>query len=352
MRTEKRLSRRQRILILGITIISTFAATLPAREITDMAGRKVIVPATIKAVCADWSPAMYLLYALDSTLLVGISSRFTEEQKTYVNSRVLNLPIVRGFSAGNEKANVESLLVAKPDVVIAEIPENPASNAKSEEILAGLHIPVVYVRLDNSKDYPAAFLFLGGLLGRQKRSQELAAYGSAAFKEVEQLVKAVPKSRRPRVYYAEGVTGLNTECQTSFHSELIDLAGAANVHRCSGNRYKVKGRELVSLEQVILYDPDVIIAEEPLFYDAVFKDERWKNIKAVKTGKVYLVPRILFNWFDHPPSFMRLLGIKWIAWRLYSDVYKLDMLSEARRFYRLFLGIDLSDETLKRVLKL
>jgi len=352
MGIDYRLLKRISIVIVSMVILRMNCSSLHAREITDMAGRKVTVPSKIKTVCADWSPIMYLLYALDPTLLAGTSDRFSEEQLSYVPLQARNLPVVKGFFAPGDPANVEALLKAKPDAVIAEIPATPGMNSKGEEMLANLHLPIVYVKLDATTDYPEAFLFLGNLLDRQKRAQELAAYGRSALKEIARIVDSVPKEKRPRVYYAEGVSGLSTECHTSYHAELIDMVGATNVHRCAGGAFKVRGRVVVSLEQIMLYDPDVIIAEEPEFYKAVFSDKRWESIRAVKAGRVYLVPRLLFNWFDHPPSFMRLLSIKWLAWRLYGNSYPLDMVKEARAFYRLFLGVEIPDDIMKKKLQL
>lgn len=246
---------------------------------------------------------------------------------------------------------METFLKVKPDVVIAELCDGMSLNAKAEEVLRKNGIPVIYVKVDTTRDYPEAFLFLGKLLGREKRAQALSSYGKAAFSEIERVVASLPQSRkRSRVYYAEGVSGLFTECQTSFHAELIELTGAENVHFCSRGGFKVKGKEAVNLEQVLRYDPDVIIAAEPLFYRSVLQDGRWQNIKAVKTRRVYLTPCLLFNWFDRPPSFMRLLGMKWLAHRLYPDAYRIDIVKEAQAFYRLFLHVEISTDTMKKVL--
>jgi iron complex transport system substrate-binding protein len=155
-------------------------------------------------------------------------------------------------------------------------------------------------------------------------------------------------NRRPRVYYAEGVDGLCTECDDSIHVQLMKLAGDVNIHRCHTSSHK--GFEKISLEQVIMYNPDVIVAQEKVFYDKVLKDAAWSRIKAVREGRVYLIPRAPFNWFDRPPSFMRILGLKWLMHSLYPKEYPLDMIKEARDFYSLFLGVNLSAEDAERVI--
>jgi iron complex transport system substrate-binding protein len=49
--------------------------------------------------------------------------------------------------------------------------------------------------------------------------------------------------------------------------------------------------EAISLEQVMLYDPDVILAKEPVFYRAVVSDPRWQLVRAVKEKRVYPISR-------------------------------------------------------------
>jgi len=340
----------------GIRVLSSFLLFLAvlctashAREITDMAGRRVIVPDTIKKVCTDYTIMMYLVYAMDPFLLGGFSAPPAEQRQELLHPHVRKLPLVQGFFGRSARTNMEALYMVKPDVVIAEI-WNIDQNAPSEEMLAKLGIPVIYVKLDTTDDYPAAFLFLGKLLGREKRARALAAYGERVLKETARIVAEIPQTKRPRVYYGEGATGLFTECHTSFHTELIELAGATNVHRCDKGGFKVIGRAPVSLEQVLRYDPEVIIAAEPSFYKNVLKDSRWRNVKAVRTGRVYLTPKMLFNWFDRPPSFMRLLGVRWLVYCLYPDSFRIDMVKEAQEFYRLFLDLEIPETAMRKAM--
>jgi iron complex transport system substrate-binding protein len=328
------------------------AAAAETRPITDMAGRQVVVPKTITKVHTDWSILSYLVYAVAPDLLAAVNAPFTEEQKKLLSPAVRQLPVVGGFFGTGRVGGLESLMNVKPDLVLAEMSENLALNRPAEERLASVGIPVVYVKLDTVDDYPAAISFLGTLLGRETRARTLSTYGQNVLSDIARTARALPEGRRPRVYYAEGPTGLLTECHTSLHAELIALTGAVNVHHCSEGLVKVKGKERVNLEQVLLYDPDVIIVAEPEFYESVGKDPRWRSIKAVKSGRVHLIPRLLFNWFDRPPSFMRLLGVQWVMWRLYPEAYRVEIEAEARKFYRLFLGLDIPSATMRKVLAL
>ncbi|HEX9022661.1 MAG TPA: hypothetical protein VF799_02365, partial [Geobacteraceae bacterium] len=63
-----------------------------------------------------------------------------------------------------------------------------------------------------------------------------------------------------------------------------------------------------------------------------------------------LIPDQPLNWFDRPPSFMRFIGLKWVMNLLYPDHYRIDTVKEAREFYRLFLGVEVSDGEMKVII--
>lgn len=67
-------------------------------------------------------------------------------------------------------------------------------------------------------------------------------------------------------------------------------------------------------------------------------------------GRVYLTSRHPFNWFYRPPSFMRILGLKWITGILYPKEYPVDIAKEEVDFYRLFLGVTKSRDEMKEVI--
>ena len=103
----------------------------------------------------------------------------------------------------------------------------------------------------------------------------------------------------------------------------------------------------VSFEQVLIYDPEVIIVQSPVFFKTVFTDPKWQMLKAVQNKRVYLVPKTPFNWTDRPPSFMRIIGAHWIASKLYPTRYPYSIQEKVRAFYRLFFQVELRDEELK-----
>ena len=87
------------------------------------------------------------------------------------------------------------------------------------------------------------------------------------------------------------------------------------------------------------------------YYPQLLDDPKWKELKAVKEGKVYEIPCVPFNWFDRPPSVNRIIGLKWLGYTLYPDIYDYDLIQEVKEFYSLFYHFDLSDEEANDLLK-
>ncbi|MEN6486056.1 MAG: ABC transporter substrate-binding protein [Syntrophobacteraceae bacterium] len=337
----------------AVLLAILFAFHAEAREIVDMAGRTVRVPDRITRVYCASPPATYLLYALDTSLLAGLNYPFTGKHARYLRPEFNSLPVLGGWFGQGKTPNMESLLAIGPDLMIDwmwKIRERTAVKEKVEAAARTMNLPVVYMQSDGLEQYPEAILFMGKLLDREERARALSDYGKEILPRVGAAVSSIPEDRKVTVYYAEGRDGLATECDSSYHAELINLAGGRNIHRCEPK--DLMGMEKIPLEQVILSDPQVILVKEEAFFDCIFSDSRWQNISAVRNGRVHLIPSLPFNWFDRPPSFMRFLGLQWLTRVLYPQRYPVDMALETRRFYKLFFDMDLSDGQLKEILGL
>lgn len=319
-----------------------------ARQITDMSGATMTLPEQTGRIIGVSPPCTYLLYAIDPKLIAGLNFPPSTDELRYLPKSFTELPVVGGFFGQGRTINREVLLGVQPDFLVYWAWKNPATVQKYARIMQQFNFPQVAVKLDSIRDYPAAIRFLSTIVDRRERGEELGAYASDAITETERIVSFIPEEERVRVYYAEGVDGLSTEQRGSMHAELIPLAGGINVHESEITSQF--GMEKVSMEQVLLYSPEVILVKEKLFYERIQTDPRWQRIPAVREHRVYLIPQALFNWFDRPPSFMRLLGCKWLLHLLHPERYQIDMITETIHFYRLFLGIILTAEEAGEIL--
>lgn len=330
-------------------IFLVFFASLFANEsrtFSDISGKSITLPEHMTRVFGSAPPITFMIYVIDDAPLIGVN--FPQSNKDNMNGdkfltkHFMSLPILGGWH-GNNIPNLESIIAAKPEVIVTW--DTALLNEKTAKDLARINIPAIKVNIDDSRNYPEVFRYLGKVMNKEERANKLAAMAQSYLDELKNFVDSIPAKERTRVYYAEGAFGLQTECDVSFHSEPLMLAGGDLVHKCVQS--SVIGMQEVNFEQVLTYNPDVIIVQNPAFYQEIFKDKKWTILKAVKDKKVYLIPKTPFNWTDRPPSFMRIIGAHWIASKLYPTRYPYNISTKVRDYYQLFFGVKLSDEDMK-----
>ncbi len=339
---------------LGLALVPIVVGlAVQAREITDMAGRKVTIPDKITRVYSAQPYTSVALYVVAPDLVINLQPGCfplgpAENRFLRAGATALPVELTNAVQGEHNQLSLEDILALKPDFALAKGGPNTDAS-RLEQQFGRIKLPVVFVDLDGAAAYPAGIEFLGRLFGREERAAKLSAYARRALAGVEKAVAGIPAGERLRVYYAESEDGLATESERSFHADPIRLAGGTLVHQ--GDLRTHFGMEKVSLEQILLYNPDVIVALVPEFTEKVYLDARWKDVKAVKEKRVYTVPRTPFNWLDRPPSIMQIIGIPWLAQRFYPKYYTVDMHQETREFLRLFMGVEATDADMDEWLK-
>ncbi len=323
-------------------------AATGTQTITDHAGREVELPSEIKSVYSISPVGTMLMYTFDDKMVTGVNVVISDEEKAYLTDYYVNLPHLGGWYGQGNQGNVEEIIKAAPDMILGSGSTQSAID-QAEELQAQMNIPVVLVESD--LDFlPETYRFLGGLFDKAERGEELAAYTQEALDEARAITASIPEEEKITVYYAEEQDGLHTDPAGSSHSQLIDLCGGINVADCEIT--PGYGRTAVSIEQVMEWDPELIICSvdngyaDSSSYNTIMTDGKWSEITAVKNGLVFQTPMQPQNWFDRPPSVNTIIGIKWTQAILYPDYVDYDIAEEAKEFYKLFYHIDIDDDDL------
>ncbi|WP_428561615.1 MAG: ABC transporter substrate-binding protein [Solidesulfovibrio sp. DCME] len=332
-------------LALAVAVCCAWEAR--AATVTDALGATVTVPDAPKRVYALSPPDALLVYAINPCLLVGWNMPQPPAAKAWYPACVRDLPVLGGFFGQGMTPNKEALLAAAPDLVISGTMAR--SNRDFDAFFTGLGIPVVHIDSGTVADYPKALRLLGRLLGDPARGEAQGAYAQDTLEAIAKGVAGIPEDKRLRVYYAEGEDGLATDGRGSFHTQVLEMAGGINVHATpQTQRY---GMDKVTMETVIGYAPQLILAQTPKVQAAIQASPTWRVIPAVRDGRVVGLPSLPINWFDRPPSFMRLLALKWMAHTLYPDAFPYDMARETQAFCKLFWDKDLTEAQARALLE-
>jgi iron complex transport system substrate-binding protein len=323
------------------------AALLPclarAATVTDATGRDLSVPGKVARVFPAGPPAAILLYTLAPDLLLGWPRANRPEECAYMLPDICTRPEVGRLTGRGNTANLESVIALKPDLILDVGSTSATFVSLAERLQQQTGIP--YALLDGRFDAAAAtYRKLGELIGRQNDAEKLARYADDTVKTTIGRIETVAASARPRVYYARAPRGLSTGLGGSINVETIEML-AQNV--AGGTQ---GGLANVSIEQVLLWNPDVIITIDQEFAASVRNDPAWSSVKAVRDGRVHLSPKMPFGWVDFPPSVNRLIGLWWLAKILYPDRFPEDMRALTRDFYTMYYHRTPSDAQIDHVL--
>ena len=334
----------RRTLIAGLSATLLAPRLVRAATVTDAAGRSVLIPDKVARVFPAGPPAAILLYTLAPDLLLGWPRANRPEECAYMLSDICERPEVGRITGRGNTANLESVLALKPDLILDVGSTSATFVSLAARVQEQTGIP--YALLDGRFDaIPATYRTLGELVHQRAGAEVLARYADETMAVIRGRIDKIPDARRPRVYYGRGPRGLETGLGGSINVETIEFLGAKNV---AGERRG--GMATVSVEQVLLWNPDVIITIDRDFAASVKSDPVWAPIKAVQAGRVLLSPKMPFGWVDFPPSVNRLIGLWWLAKILYPEQFPEDLKPLTRDFYTRFFHMTPTDAQIAHVL--
>lgn len=179
--------------------------------------------------------------------------------------------------------NLELIIEKNPEVVLASTHVSEDFVAKLEEV----GIPVLFLYSEYEIDkLDEIFLTIGQILDLNQEAADLTA---DVFSRLEYVKELVDDAEEPTVYYVVGFgeSGDFSAGKKTFINDLMDYAGVKNIAAdTEGWTY--------SVESLIEKDPDYILI--PAWADGEFqKAEPYKNLTAVKEGRVIVVDENIFN---------------------------------------------------------
>ncbi len=327
---------------LLVVVLSMTGASLDIVRVIDQTGRVVEIPQPVDRIVSIYGLSTYFVYAL------GAGDRLVKAWYAQIRG-ITHAPeaLHRIEPYLDEKLsfgipNVEEIVVKAPDLVLA----NPRKHGNIVDILEELGIPSIHFVPEGLAELKEAMRITGAALGPETaaRAEKFVAFAERIVGEVESLVEAIPEDQRVRVYFC-GRNPLLVASGDMFQSMMVEIAGGISVTRDLRGFWNV-----VNLEQVLVWQPDVIIIStlgglEP---EEIMNDPDWSAIPAVRNGRVYKMPGLAAPWDVPVPD--SILGIIWLAETLYPEAVDLDLEGEIRAFYEKFYELQLTDEEVAQLL--
>jgi len=336
------------IMLLFGMLIPGLSADTTNHTITDLAGRTVDISSDVQHVAALVGPSYEKIFLLGSADKISVMPPFPKQMPwaAKIIPNLNKIPTMASF----QDPNVEELMKQKIDVVFFWDYPKPLDK------MAESGIPVVVTQpstpegqaqsvdqfRDMIKNEVSTF---GSVLGPDAKARA-DAYNQYFDEKVDRILKvtsAIPDSERPSVYYVRGPDALTTHGKNSYTQWWVNLAGGRLV---SSDITEMVPK--VSMEQVISWNPDIIVMGRVNSTSLIMNDPKWKDVSAVKAGKVYTNPEGVMYW-DYSSEGVLLL--EYLAKLFHPDKFAdLDMKTEIKDYYSKFYNYTLTDDEAGRIL--
>lgn len=308
------------------------------REVIDMDGNTVTIPEKVNKVGTSWPGFCNVLFTVGGDKKMAAAPA---QLKKYPWS-VKIFPDIQNIAYPFEsKVNLEELIQSKTDVVFLR---------KGDEIdkvkEAGIPVVMIDYTHNNIQDVINGVMLAGKVLGDEeyKKAEEYKEYFNEKIDTISAITSKIPENEKPRVIYLS-VSGETSVWGSNMpQDEAIKIAGGINAAKDDIDGYKE-----VSIEQLLKWDPDVIIAEGDINQSKIIQNAGWQQLKAVKNNNVLASPSGVFSWARLGSE--SAIQLPWLAKTLYKDKFKeIDMNKETKYFYKTFFDYDLQDDELSKIL--
>jgi iron complex transport system substrate-binding protein len=352
---------------LCIVLVLLVPLQVLAREkimITDMAGRRVTLPEKVESLVALHASLRYVVYLQAFDRVVGIEGLEKQKMmrgnygvgKVYwltIADRVHRIPSV-GEGGPGKLPDFEKLISLKPEVIFTFEAES------AELIQRKTGIPVVVLAYAGTEGFKMEEVmktlhFMGKILGKEKRAEELNSYIDGAIKD---LCKRTKNSCKPKVYVgAISARGNHGVTSTEAHYPPLQWINVENVVDEMG----LKGHVFIDREKLMAWEPDYLFIDTGglslVNEDYMKNKEFYHRLKAIRYGKVYTI--FPYNFYrtnveilmanayfmgkiTHPERFKD-ISIEKKAREILKNFLEVDVFDALKQIYRGYGKVEFTD---------
>ena len=285
----------KRILVLILCALLLTGCTAPqgageGYTFTDDTGTAVTVPGKPKTVAVLLSSLADLWLTaggnVDITVGETIERGFADETAILVDD------------GAGKTINLEALVAAKPDFVIYSA--DLSGQLECAEMLRSAGIPAAGFHVETFEDYLRVLKICTDILGTPERYGQ---YGAALKAEVDGIIAlAQAGENQPSILFVRaGSSARYTKAKTAenhFVCAMLNELGTFNIAEKAP--ILLDG---LSTEEILISDPDFILfttmgdeSAGQAYMDSLVSDPVWQTLTAVKEGRVYQLPKALFQY--------------------------------------------------------
>lgn len=312
--------------------------------ITDCIGRTVTIPAhpqRIACLCPESGHAL-ALFGQGDKIVAAVGGMQRDLLLVEMYPHVKDVPVPKSSGA----INIEELARCNPDIVLVK--GDTARNQAETDKMNKSGIPFLVIEFNNMKEQQKAMAMIAEALGTTDQARKYNQYYQQCIDQVADKVALIPEKERIRVYHSLN-EATRTDTRGTLPADWMQAAGAKNVS-VDQELKLFDGKYYASLEQILLWDPQVILVNDPNVVGYIMNHEQWRSLQAVKNKRVLALPNGISRW-GHFSSLETPLAVMWTAKTLYPDKFDdIDVVAQTKYFYQEFFRMELSDQTVEKIL--
>lgn len=333
------------VLSLMLTLSGCGKTAVPAETaastvvFTDDCGREVALPADISRIVATGPLSQIVLYTIAPEALVGLAAKWSGGAEGIIPEQYRSLPYF-GQLYNTANLNLEELALADPQVIVDIGRTMSTSSQDMDTLQQQTGIPTIFLSA-SYEALPQTYRTLGQLLGKQAQGEALASFCERVYQRTLDIMEQVGDNKVTALYI-KGEQGTSVLAKGSPHAQTLDLL-TENLAVVDTPSSKGSGNE-VTMEQIALWDPELILFDQDSIYDSVQQLDTWNTLSAITGGRYLEVPEGPWNWMGTPSAAQRYLGMIWLTAQLYPQYCDYDPKAEILEFYELFCHCVLTEQ--------
>lgn len=314
------------------------STTVTTRTVKDSKGNDIEIPANVTKV----APIIGAFAQVTEMLDPGAGKIVASVQGVDEQFATL-FPDYKAANPNNYNArSVEDLIAAG-----CQVAYGPSSLFSDEQVAQLKKGGVAFVGLDKIQTVDGmceCIQTIGQILGDEqtKTAEQFVKYYKDGISDATQRTSKladVDKLKLLQLRYSGDAYGTTNGDDIS--NEYFEAAGAINTAvSYAGDS---NGKQLtVDAEQILAWNPDVIITDNAAGTEHVLADPALQKVKAVQNKRVYTCPTGLYLWSVR--SGEGALCTPWVGTKLYPELFSdVNIPNKIKEFYKTYYHHDLSD---------
>ncbi|HCY84898.1 MAG TPA: iron ABC transporter substrate-binding protein [Desulfobacteraceae bacterium] len=313
-------------------------------HVTDSAGRRVLLENAPERIACLYAFTGHVVTMLGrgGDMVAIVNGLKKDVLLNRIQPEIRNTPV----PARGGVIHIEALLKTRPDIVFLK--PDTATIASEIKKLEQFNLPYFIAGYRSMAQQMTIIEQIGKAVGKTNKAKAYTQYYRNVISRVKQVTDHIGQKERIRIYHSSNEP-TRTDAPGTLEADWTKAAGVINVSVES--RLQARGgKYFADIEQIILWNPDVIIVNEDGVDHEILTDQKWAPIKAVNQKKVFPIPVGISRW-GHPGGLETPLAILWTAQKVYPQRFEhIDLKAEIRNFYHRFFNLDLTDDMIDKIL--